>query len=134
MQVLRLEVLQGGVAEYGSLSLCWRVRVEAFRGGGGMGEGNGESDADRLWDGAVLGGCTLVFLTRTEEGSSEDRCFSRDRICRQTGGKMKIHLSPLHFLKTVLSLRNVSVIAASLSVITLQLFRQKAHLCNFIHD
>lgn len=90
MQVLRLEVLQGGLAEYGSLPLCWRVRVEASTGGGGVGGGNGESEADRLWEGTVLGCCTLDFLARTEEGWSEDRCFSRDRICRQTGGQMKI--------------------------------------------
>lgn len=86
MQALRLEVLRGGLAEYGSPSRCWRVRVEASMGGGGVDEGRGESETDRLWQGAV-GGCgTLDFLTRTDEGWSEDTCFSRDRIYRKTGG------------------------------------------------
>lgn len=82
MQVLRLEVLRRGLAEYGSPSLCWRVRVEASIGGGGVGGGSsGESDADRLWEeGATVGCGALDFLTWTEEGWSEDTCFSRDRI------------------------------------------------------
>lgn len=87
MQVLRLEVLRGGLAEYGSPSLCWRVKVEASIGGGGVGGGSGESEADRLWVGAVVGCGTLDFLTWTEEGWSEDTCFSRHRICRETGGR-----------------------------------------------
>lgn len=76
MQVLRLDILRGGVAEYGSPSLCWRVSVEASKGGGGVGGGNGESEMDFL---------TLDFLTWTEEGWSEDTCLSRDRICKETG-------------------------------------------------
>lgn len=86
MQVLRLETLRRGLAEYGSPSLCWRVKVEAFKGGGGVGGGKGESETDRLWKGAVAGCGTLDFLTWTEEGRSEDTCFSRDRICGKTGG------------------------------------------------
>ncbi len=86
MQVLRLEVLRRGLAEYGSPSLCWRVKVEASIGGGGVGGGSGESEADRLWEGAAVGCGTLDFLTWTEEGWSEDTCFSRDRIYRRTGG------------------------------------------------
>ena len=86
MQVLRLEVLRRGLAEYGSPSRCWRVRVDASMGGGGVGGGSGESEADRLWEGAGGGGGTLDFLTWTEEGWSEDTCFSRDRIYRETGG------------------------------------------------
>lgn len=85
MQVLRLETLRRGLAEYGSPSLCWRVKVEAFKGGGGVGGGNGESETDRLWKGAVAGCGALDFLTWTEEGWSEDTCFSRDRICGKTG-------------------------------------------------
>lgn len=78
MQVLRLELLRSGLAEYGSPSLCWRLRVEVSIGGGGVGGGSGESDC--LWEGAE-GGCgTLDFLTWTEDGWSEDTCFSKDRI------------------------------------------------------
>lgn len=66
MQVLRLELLRRGLAEYGSPSLCWRVRVEASMGGGGVGGGSGESEADRLAAGCGCG--TLDFLTRTDEG------------------------------------------------------------------
>lgn len=80
MRVLRFEILRRGLAEYGSPSLCWRVRVEASIGGGGVGGGSGESEADCLWEGAVFGCGTLDFLTWTEEGWSEDTCFSRDRI------------------------------------------------------
>lgn len=88
MQLLRLDMLRRGLAEYGSPSLCWRVRVEAFIGGGGVGGGSGESECDRLWVGAAGVGCgTLDFLTWTEEGWSEDICFSRDRIYRRTGGR-----------------------------------------------
>ena len=85
MQELRLEVLRRGLAEYGSPSLCWRVRVEASIGGGGVGEGSGDSDIDVLREGAVADCGTLDFLTRTEEGWSEDPCFSRDRIYSKTG-------------------------------------------------
>lgn len=87
MQVLRSEALRRGLAEYGSPSLCWRVRVETSIGGGGVGVGggSGESEADRLWKGAAAG-CSgvLVFLTWTDDGWSEHTCFSRDRICRKT--------------------------------------------------
>ncbi len=83
MQVLRLEVLRRGLAEYGSPSLCRRVRVEAFLGGGGVGGGSGDSEADRLWVGAGFGCGTLDFLTWTEDGWSEDTCFSRDKIYRE---------------------------------------------------
>lgn len=52
--------------------------MEASIGGGGVGGGSGESDC--LWEGAE-GGCgTLDFLTWTEDGWSEDTCFSKDRI------------------------------------------------------
>lgn len=80
MQVLRLEMLRRGLAEYGSPSLCWRVRVEASIGCGGVGGGSGKSEVDCLWEGAVADCGTLDFLTWTEEGWFEDTCFSRDRI------------------------------------------------------
>lgn len=80
IQVLSLEGLRRGLAEYGSPSLC--CRVEASTGGGG----SGESEADDLWEGAVVVCGTLDFLTWTEEGWSEDTCFSKDRIYRKTGG------------------------------------------------
>lgn len=79
-----MEVLRRGLAEYGSPSLCWRVRVEASIGGGGVGGGSGESEADRLLEEAVFGSGTLDFLTWTEEGRSEETCFSRERIYGET--------------------------------------------------
>lgn len=78
--MLRLEVLRRGLAEYGSPSLCWRVKVEASIGGGGVGDGTGDSEIAVLREGAVADCGTLDFLTRTEEGWSEVPCFSRDRI------------------------------------------------------
>lgn len=57
--MLRLEVLRRGLAEYGSPSLCCRVRVEASTGGGSR----GESEVDGLWDGAVVVRGRLDFLT-----------------------------------------------------------------------
>lgn len=90
MQMLRLEVLRRGLAEYGSPSLCWRVRVEASIGGGGVGEGSGDSEVGGLWEGAVVGCGTLDFLTRTEEGWSEDPCFSSNRIYSKTGGCYRV--------------------------------------------
>lgn len=50
--------------------------------GGDVGEGSGESVLDCLWGGAAVGCETLDALTWTEEGWSEDTCFSRDRIYR----------------------------------------------------
>lgn len=50
--------------------------------GGDVGEGSGESVLDCLWGGAAVGCETLDALTWTEEGWSEDTCFSRDRILR----------------------------------------------------
>lgn len=85
MQVLRLDILRGGVAEYGSPSRCWRVSVEASKGGGGVGGGSGESEMDFLREEAADGCGTLDFLTWTEEGWSEDTCLSRDRICKEIG-------------------------------------------------
>lgn len=90
MQVLRLEMLRRGLAEYGSPSLCCRVRVEASIGGGGVGGGSGESEVEGLLEGAVVAWGTLDFLTWTEEGWSEDICFSRDRIYRRTGGQVQV--------------------------------------------
>lgn len=86
MLILRVDTLRGGVAEYGSPSFCcWRVKVEAFSGGcgwgGGVGGGSGESETDCLKDEAAVGCGTLDFLTWTEEGWSEETCFSRDRTC-----------------------------------------------------
>lgn len=85
MLMHRVDTLRGGVAEYGSPSLCWRVKVEAFSGGcgwgGGVGGGSGESEADCLKDEAAVGCGALDFLTWTEEGWSEETCFCRDRSC-----------------------------------------------------
>lgn len=97
MQVLRLEVLRRGLAEYGSPSLCWRVRVEASIGGGGVNEGSGDSEIDCLSEGVVVVGCgTLDFLTRTVEGWSEDPCFSNNRILRAILSLM-VELGPEFF-------------------------------------
>lgn len=74
-------MLRRGLAEYGSPSFWGRVRVETSIGGGGV--GSGDSEAERLGEVAAAGGggCgTLDFLTWTEDGWSEDTCFSRERI------------------------------------------------------
>lgn len=84
MQVFRLEMLLRGLAEYGSPSVQWRLSVEAAMTGGGVGGGRVESEeADSLWEWAELD-----FLTVTEEGWSEDPCFSRDRICKETRSRV----------------------------------------------
>lgn len=55
-------------------------------GGGGVGGGSGESETERLGEAAAAGGgcATLDFLTWTEDGWSEDTCFSRERIYGNT--------------------------------------------------
>lgn len=84
MLMLRLDTLRRGVAEYGSPSLCWRVKVEASSGGGGVGcgggvgGGSGESERDCLTDETGVGCGALDFRTWTDEGWSEETCFSRD--------------------------------------------------------
>lgn len=68
LEMLRLDVLRRGLAEYGSPSLCWRVKVEASMGGGGVGGGSRDSEVDRVFETAGSGCGALDFLTRTEEG------------------------------------------------------------------
>ena len=90
MQVLRLEVLRRGLAEYGSPSWCCRVRVEACVGCGGVGGSSRESETDSLREGAAAGCGKLDFLTWTNDGRSEDTCFSRDRTYRHTGRQHQV--------------------------------------------
>lgn len=85
MPAFRSDALRWGLAAYGSPSLSLGATVEASVGCGGVGGGSVESEADGLREEAA-GGCgTLDFLTWTEEGWSEDTCFSRDRIYGKTG-------------------------------------------------
>lgn len=51
-----------------------------------MGGGSGESETERLGEAAAAGGggATLDFRTWTEDGWSEDTCFSRERIYGNT--------------------------------------------------
>lgn len=82
-------MLRRGLAEYGSPSFRGRRRPDRSIGGGGVGGGSGESETERLGEAAAAGGgcATLDFLTWTEDGSSEDTCFSRERIYGNTKGQ-----------------------------------------------
>lgn len=97
MQVLRLVVLWRGLAEYGSPSGSWRVSVEAWMGCRDAEEGGGDSDGDRLREGTETVCGTLDFLTWTDEGRSEDTCFSRERICRDKLSLLEIKFNSGYF-------------------------------------
>lgn len=56
--------------------------MEAWTGCGGVAEGGGDSDGDKLREGTEAGCGTLDFLTWTDDGRSDDTCFSKERIYR----------------------------------------------------